>query len=802
MALAKRLQMVHGGGSCLIRWRFHTLIFVLGAVLVTLAAYHSTDSKEILLDYYQNQNQTKDYKSHDHVNVVDHSLLSRCDLFSGKWVYDHNKSYPLYKDRECKFMFDDLACEKFGRKDLNYQHWRWQPHGCDLPRFNAKALLERLRGKRLVFVGDSVNRNQWVSMVCLLDSSIPKPLKYMHLNGPLYTFKATEYNASIDFYWSPLLVESNSDNPSNHSLSDRIVRIKAIEKHARQWGDADVLVFNSYLWWRIPKLKVLRGSFESPNQVYQEVNALQCYKMALKTWSNWLDTHVNRTKTQLFFVSMTATHSRAEEWGMPKDQNCLNETRPIEKEGFWGSGSEPRMMRIIEGAISKLKSKGLKIQMLNITQLSEYRKDGHPSIYRKQWRPLTKEQLSNPRNYADCTHWCLPGVPDVLVLGIVNITRDSKRWIDDKRASRNDGSSLLPCNLFLGKWVYDNKSYPLYTEQHCTFKFIDFSCESGGRKDLNYQHWRWQPYDCDLPRFNAMKMLEGLRGKRLVFVGDSLTRNQWASMVCLLESFIPQDLKNGYPNGNFVSFKIMEYNASIEHYWAPFLVESSSDHPTQHDSSLEQIVRVQAIEKHARQWTDADILVFNSYLWWRRPKLKVLWGSFEDPDGIYKEVEMLRTYEMALKTWSNWLEIHVNCTKTQLFFVTMSPTHQRGEEWGKLAGQTCYNETEPISKEGHWGSQSYPKMMHIVEEAINGLARRGVKVQILNITQLSEYRKEGHPSIYYSKPWKPLIKAKLANPTKYSDCVHWCLPGVPDVWNELLYAYIFHYDKFKEKLEL
>ncbi|KAI7997390.1 Protein trichome birefringence-like 34 [Camellia lanceoleosa] len=279
-------------------------------VLVTLAAYHSKDSKEILLDYHQNQNQTRDYKSHDHVNVVDHSLLSRCDLFSGKWVYDHNKSYPLYKDRECKFMFDDLACEKFGRKDLNYQHWRWQPHGCDLPRFNAKALLERLRGKRLVFVGDSVNRNQWVSMVCLLDSSIPKPLKYMHLNGPLYTFKATEYNASIDFYWSPLLVESNSDNPSNHHLSDRIVRIKAIEKHARQWGDADVLVFNSYLWWRIPKLKVLQGSFESPNQVYQEVNMLQCYKMALKTWSNWLDTHVNRTKTQLFFVSMTATHSR------------------------------------------------------------------------------------------------------------------------------------------------------------------------------------------------------------------------------------------------------------------------------------------------------------------------------------------------------------------------------------------------------------------------------------------------------------------------------------------------------------
>ena len=40
----------------------------------------------------------------------------------------------LYKERECTFMSDQLACEKFGRKDLIYQFWRWQPHQCNLPR--------------------------------------------------------------------------------------------------------------------------------------------------------------------------------------------------------------------------------------------------------------------------------------------------------------------------------------------------------------------------------------------------------------------------------------------------------------------------------------------------------------------------------------------------------------------------------------------------------------------------------------------------------------------------------------------
>lgn len=81
-------------------------------------------------------------------------------------------------------------------------------------------------------------------------------------------------------------------------------------------------------------------------------------------------------------------------------------------------------------------------------------------------------------------------------------------------------------------------------------------------------------------------------------------------------------------------------------------------------------------------------------------------------------------------------------------------------------------------------------MMRVVETVIGDLRARGVTVQILNITQLSEYRKEAHPTIY-RRQWEPLKEEQLANPMSYADCFHWCLPGVPDVWNELLYAQIF-----------
>ncbi|XP_047331432.1 protein trichome birefringence-like 34 [Impatiens glandulifera] len=384
----------------------------------------------------------------------------------------------------------------------------------------------------------------------------------------------------------------------------------------------------------------------------------------------------------------------------------------------------------------------------------------------------------------------------LLIVGAVYMAGEGEQLAEDelKRSEINEGydniSSNTSCNLFDGKWVFDNVSYPLYNERECTFMSDQLACQKFGRKDSGYQHWRWQPHSCDLPRFNGTNLLERLRNKRLVFVGDSLNRGQWVSMVCLAETVVRDPaLKSIHHNGSLITFTAHEYNATIEFYWAPLLVESNSDDPVMHRLP-DRIVRVKAIEDHARHWTHADILIFNTYLWWRRSTMNVLWGSFDDGNGIYKDIEMLRAYELALETWAEWLEIHVDHNRTRSFFVSMSPTHEWGEEWGRADEENCYGETEPITKEGYTGSGTDPKMMKVVEDAINNLEKRGIKVQMINITQLSEYRKDGHPSIY-RKQWDPPTEEQLAKPTSYSDCIHWCLPGIPDVWNQLLYAHLF-----------
>lgn len=71
----------------------------------------------------------------------------------------------------------------------------------------------------------------------------------------------------------------------------------------------------------------------------------------------------------------------------------------------------------------------------------------------------------------------------------------------------------------------------------------------------------------------------------------------------------------------------------------------------------------------------------------------------------------------------------------------------------------------------------YPEKNIIIEETVKQMK---TPVTWLNITSLSEFRIDGHPSIYGRKTQSSRIQ----------DCSHWCLPGVPDVWNELLFFHL------------
>uniref|UniRef100_A0A0D3GU57 Uncharacterized protein n=1 Tax=Oryza barthii TaxID=65489 RepID=A0A0D3GU57_9ORYZ len=101
-----------------------------------------------------------------------------------------------------------------------------------------------------------------------------------------------------------MLTESNSDGPV--VPDGRLIRGAPMNKHSTFWKGADILAFNSYLWWMTgEKIQILKGADEDMSKDIVEMEAEEAYRLVLHQVTRWLERNVDPKSARVFFVKTT-----------------------------------------------------------------------------------------------------------------------------------------------------------------------------------------------------------------------------------------------------------------------------------------------------------------------------------------------------------------------------------------------------------------------------------------------------------------------------------------------------------------
>ncbi|XP_022991891.1 protein trichome birefringence-like 14 isoform X3 [Cucurbita maxima] len=363
--------------------------------------------------------------------------------------------------------------------------------------------------------------------------------------------------------------------------------------------------------------------------------------------------------------------------------------------------------------------------------------------------------------------------------------RDEKEQ-PGKGSDYSDADSISKvCNYAKGRWVEDNRR-PWYSGLGCKqWLSIMWACRLTKRKDFSYEGYRWQPENCYMPEFERSSFLRRMQNKTLAFIGDSLGRQQFQSLMCMLtggeESPEVEDVGKEYglakaprarrPDGWVYRFP--DTNTTILYYWSASLSDLEPINRT--DPATNIAMHLDQPPAFMRKFLhEFNVLVLNTGHHWNRGKLEAnRWVMYVDgkPVEEKKPLDMGKAKNLTVYSIAKWLDSQLPRHRRNLkvFFRTISPRHFFNGDWN--TGGSCDNMI-PMSGGSEVVQDGSSDI--VVESAL-----KGTKVKILDITAISQLRDEGHVSRY--------TRRAILNT---SDCLHWCLPGIPDTWNELLLAQI------------
>ncbi|CAI7766261.1 unnamed protein product [Closterium sp. NIES-54] len=250
----------------------------------------------------------------------------------------------------------------------------------------------------------------------------------------------------------------------------------------------------------------------------------------------------------------------------------------------------------------------------------------------------------------------------------------------------------------------------------------------------------------------------------------------------------PSDPQRGHkPLNSVKAIFFPTFNFSVAYFFSPYLMDAfqQQTNGAKRGGAHGYVVNVTSVHPTVvRLLPMYDVAVFSSGTWWLQnvPGRKQP-NTFMVNGVVQQNITNIEAFRTGLKTLAN----HVKQSNFSgiPFFLTFNPKH--GPVMRTARGDGACGAVQPIGPKGAFKwyesirtAEEYFKMQRRVLTSSSNM-------RVVKVTRMSEMRPEGHLGMWWQK--RDNVTEAFATPD-LGDCTHWCLPGVPDAWLDVMYAYM------------
>jgi hypothetical protein len=249
----------------------------------------------------------------------------------------------------------------------------------------------------------------------------------------------------------------------------------------------------------------------------------------------------------------------------------------------------------------------------------------------------------------------------------------------------------------------------------------------------------------------------------LAFVGDSLTGQQVGGWACTLWAAGFKGNRSDASGGRGVLYEIPEINHTFTYGFPTHLLLSAATTCSNafHGQKLDSLLNLRKLHPmlESALLADPKYIIISTGTWCT--------AHSKQESAAVRSMFAMAAYA-TVHLIGNYMKKHR--LHSHLIFRFVAMRHFEGGEWWQEEGK-CMRETPAHALPADtFVSPHEPSFMNSVWYEALARVADGFEWSILRADLPSLSRADAHLS--------------------ERDCTHWCLPGVPDVWNELLLSHI------------